>query len=160
MTFPIKAFTLKGSAKNDKIEMLIEEVYDFPDRTSHLGGYDFRGTVNIQIGSFMVNDARIFSSTGTLYRLFTALQQCYHSLEGTATFCNYYESEFTFHLNMIKLGHAVISGEYQQYLHLNTKLIFEMETDQTCILATIQDLQHIIRLFGDEFGKRLGIAQE
>jgi len=154
MHLPIKAFCLKGSTGNEKIEIIIEDIFGFPHETCYDGGYDFRGIANVHIGNFKVNDAPVFCSTGALYRLLMSLKQCYQSLEGTASLFHSLENNLTFVLSMTKLGHAVIEGEYQEISHVNTKLVFEMETDQTCILSTINELQTIENLFGNEFGKR------
>ena len=154
MNLPMKAFCLRGSAGNEKIEIIIEEVFGFPKETCYDGGYDFRGIVNVHVGNFVVDGALVYCSTGALYRLLASLKQCYQSLEGTAKLFHSLENNLTFVLRMTKSGRAVIEGEYQEYSHINTKLVFEMETDQTCILAAINELQHIENLFGDELGKR------
>ena len=154
MNLPMKAFCLKGLAEDEKIEIIIEELYGFPTETCYDGGYDFRGVANICVGKFKVNNAAVFCSTGALYRLLASLKQCYHTLEGEAKFLHSLENNITFVLKMGRFGRAVIEGEYQEFSHLNTRLIFEMETDQTYILATINELQHMEDLFGDELGKR------
>ena len=151
MDFPIKSFSLKGTTENEKIEVIIEKIYGNHINCSY-DGNDFKGTVNIHIGSFVVNDALFYSSTGALYRLLVSLKQCYDSLEGTANFSHPYESNLIFDVKMTKNGHAVVEGEYQEFSHINTKLIFEMKTDQTCILATINELKCIVEHTG--FGER------
>ena len=154
MDLPIKAFTLNGSTEYEKIEIMIEEIYGFPNETCYDGGYDFRGSVNIHVGGFAVNNAPIFSSTGALFRLLISLQECYKSLEGRAIFSHSLENNLSFDLKMGKMGRAVVEGEYQEFSHINTRLIFEMQTDQTCVLSAIKDLQYIESVFGDELGKR------
>lgn len=154
MNYPIKAFCLNGNVDGEKIEVFIEEIFGFPENTAYDGGYDFKGTVNICVGSYAVNSGIIYSSTGALYRLLTSLKQCYQSLKGTAKLCHSLENDFIFDLKMTKWGHGVIEGEYQEFPDVNNKLTFEMETDQTCILIAINALQYIETLFGNELGKR------
>ena len=43
MNLPMRAFCLNGNAENDKIEIIINEVFDFLEKTSFRGGYDFVG---------------------------------------------------------------------------------------------------------------------
>ena len=77
---------------------------------------------------------------------------CYDSLEGTTKYKHLYEDGFYFSLKMTKLGHAIIEGAFQEYPHLPNKLVFQFETDQTCIQNTIRDLRQIEKLFGDNKG--------
>ena len=51
---PMKAFCLMGNNGNDKIELTINELFDFPERTSFEGGYDFKGDLTICAGSYSV----------------------------------------------------------------------------------------------------------
>jgi len=64
------------------------------------------------VGSLAVNNAPVFASTGTLYRLLVALKKCHQSLVGAAKFSHAHERNLMFDLNMTKLGHAVIEGAY------------------------------------------------
>ena len=56
MNLPIKAFSLEGT-KNEMIEIIIEKVFadDF-GKTSHLGGYDLVGTINIRMSNYVVSN--------------------------------------------------------------------------------------------------------
>jgi len=148
MNFPIKAFCLRGNTKDEKIEVVIEELFGFPHEMSYDGGYDFRGTLNIRAGSFAVNNATIEGSTGALSRFFSSLKQCYQSLDGTAEVYRSLDEEFVFSLKMTKLGHAVIEGKFLDP-HSSNKLIFEIKTDQTYMFATINELRDIENLFGN-----------
>jgi len=149
MDFPLKAFCLKGNTEGESIEIFIEKIFGFPEHTGYDGGYDFQGTVNISIGSYAVNDANIICSTGALYRFLSDLKLCYQSLKGTAALRHSLENELVFALKMTKMGHGVVQGEFREFPHLPNKLIFEMETDQTCMLSAINELQNIEELFGN-----------
>ncbi|MFP4977829.1 hypothetical protein ACE6ED_20660 [Paenibacillus sp. CN-4] len=39
-----------GGKEGGFVKIIIEEVYGFPKMTSHLGGYDAKGTVEAQTG--------------------------------------------------------------------------------------------------------------
>jgi len=153
MNFPMRVFCLNGSTGDEKIEVTIEEIFGFPERTSYDGGYGFRGTLHISVGSFAVNNATIYSSTGALYRFLKSLEQCYQSLAGMAELRHSLERDFSITLKMTQFGHAVIEGEYQEFPHLSNKLIFEIETDQTCMCTVIEELQNIETLFGNDLGR-------
>ena len=154
MNLPIKALCLNGNTEGEKIEIFIGEVFGFPENTGHDGGYDFKGTVSICVGSYAVNDAIIYCSTGALYRFFTDLKQCYQSLEGTAELRHSLENELVFVLKMTKMGHGVVEGEYREFPHLSNKLTFEMKTDQSCKPTAIDELLNIEKLFGNNYGLR------
>jgi hypothetical protein len=49
----VHEFILIGK-KGCFVQITIEEVFDFPNMTSHFGGYDARGTVEIKSGNYYV----------------------------------------------------------------------------------------------------------
>jgi hypothetical protein len=149
---PMTAFCLMGNNGNDKIEVTIKELLDFPERTSFEGGYDFIGDLNICAGSYSVKFNNYFSTTGILHTFLTSLLPCCNSLKGTAKYRHLYEDSFYFVLKMKKFGHAMIEGEFREYPHLPNKLVFEFESDQTCIQNTILELKLVEKLFGDGKG--------
>ena len=151
---PMKAFCLMGNNGSDKIQMTICEVFDFPERTSYAGGYDFRGTLTISVGCYRVCSEDFYSSTGELYSLGVSLEKCYVSLEGIAEFPTICERNLEFELRMTRNGHGTVKGQYTEYTHLVNSLIFEMVIDQTCIRCAIDDLKQVEKIFGDNKGKR------
>lgn len=140
---PIKAFCLNG--ENGKIEVTINEVL-FSHKSIE-SGYDFKGNLDICIGSYKVHCNDFYSSTGTLDRLLTSLEICYNSLEGSAEYKRYYEEDLEFILNMTQNGHAIVNGTFREYPHLSNMLTFEMNTDQTFILDIINELKKVIEIF-------------
>lgn len=64
MELPIKAFCLNGYS--EKIELTITEVLDFPNNTSFEGGYDVKGNLDIEIGSYTVHCKDFYFATGVL----------------------------------------------------------------------------------------------
>lgn len=60
-----EAETVDGFAINadaDFVHLWIDEVYDFPGRTSCFGGYDARGILEIRCGNYRVRGSLWFSS--------------------------------------------------------------------------------------------------
>lgn len=152
INLPIKAISLNGNDNNEKIELIITEVFDFPVRTSIEGGYDFKGSLEICVGSYSVRCSEFYSSTGILYNFLTTLQKCYDSFNGTAYYRHIYENDLNFSLTMTNFGHAIIKGLFREVPHLENELIFEIETDQTCILEAITCLKKVRDIFGDSKG--------
>jgi hypothetical protein len=142
-----------GNDGEDKIEMIIDELFGFPERTCYAGGYEFKGTLIIHAGCYHARSGNYYSTTGELHGLCTSLLSCYNSLAGSVKYPRMsYEKNLEFELKMTKLGHATIEGEFREYPHLLNTLVFQIETDQTCIQSAINDLTQIERLFGDNMG--------
>ncbi|GBG56949.1 hypothetical protein SPFL3102_02312 [Sporomusaceae bacterium FL31] len=61
------SFTIKGL--NGFITIAFKEVYDFPNKTSVLGGYEVKGNIEIQCGSRGRYNANgeLYFSTGQIY---------------------------------------------------------------------------------------------
>lgn len=153
MDLPMKAFCLYGN--DGKIELTINEILGFPERTSIEGGYDFKGTLDVKTGSYEVHCVgSFFSATGILCRFMHSLMDCYNSFEGTASYRHLYDRDFEFDLRMTKHGHAVVEGTFTEYPHLPNKLVFQMETDQTCILSAINELKKVEEIFAGIMSKR------
>ena len=152
---PMKAFCLMGNNGSDKIEIMMCEVFDFPDKTSYAGGYDFKGTLTITADCYSVCSENFYSSTGELYNLSVSLTKCYDSLVGETVFpVMHYERNLEFELKMTSNGHGIIKGKHTEYQHLSNSLTFEIAIDQTCIRCAIDDLKQVEKIFGDNKGKR------
>ena len=143
---PMKAFCLMGNKNYEKIEIIINELFGpSPD-----SGYDFKGDLIIHVGCFKIHNINdYYSSTGAIYSFCDFLIKCYDSLKGTAKYSPMFEQHLLFELTMTKMGHATIEGEYEEYHHLRNKLIFEMETDQSCIKNTITHIKQVQNLFNN-----------
>ena len=152
---PMRGFCLFGNNGEERIEITISEVYGFPETTSYAGGYEFKGSLLICTGCFRAYSENYYSTTGELYSFYSSLVKCYDSLKGRAKYCKMYEKDLEFELEMTKLGHATIIGEYTEYPHLPNKLVFQIDTDQTCIRYAIEELRQIEELYGDMKGKRM-----
>ena len=151
---PLRAFCIMGNNGMDKIEIIINEMFGFPNETTYEGGYDFKGALIIIAGSYKIHSEDFYSSTGVLHGFNTCLKKCYDTLTGTAKYARMFEEDLKFELRMTNQGHALIDGEFREYPHLPNKLSFQIETDQTCIYNAIIDLRHIEKLFGGYNGKQ------
>lgn len=145
MDFPVRAFCLHGS--NGKIELTITETLGFPADTSYEGGYDVKGSLDIDIGCYVVRFDDYCFSTGVLRGFMEELEKCYETLRGKAVYKRLWENDFAFTLEMTDSGHAVVNGTFQEDPVMNNKLTFELQTDQTYVKPVISDLRKIIRLF-------------
>lgn len=146
MELPIKAFCLNGY--EEKIELTITEVYEFPNGTSYEGGYDVKGILDIEIGCYKVYCKDFYFATGVLYRFLEGLEVCYKSLSGKAEYKHFLEHDLEFTLEMTQSGHACVTGRFRENPASDNELVFEMETDQTCINPVIDEIKYVKSIFG------------
>lgn len=151
MNLPMQAFCLNGY-QGEKVVITIEEAISYPECTSYEGGYDVIGKLEIKAGGYHVVSERYIFATGALYRFLEQLQQCYKNLEGTAHYQMSLENQLVFRIEMSTGGHAVVIGSYQENLEVQNILQFEIETDQTCLGAVIQDIKEVEKVFGGNQG--------
>ena len=145
---PMLAFKLTGTDEN--IGLSINEVYGFPEEIAYGGGYGAKGTLEISVGSYYVHADHYFT-TGELYTFLCQLQKCYDSICGEAFLVNN-EQELQLNICFEKNGKVIVSGEFQEHPYVDTKLIFEMATDQAAISTVIRELLNVFHSFGDEKG--------
>ena len=145
MEIPKKAFTLEGY--NGKIELYITEVFGFPNERSFNNSYDIRGRLIIETGCYKVDYDNYYFSTKTLGNFLVGLESCYESLSGIADYIDDYEQDLIINLEMKTSGHAKVTGSFQANLALGNKLKFEMETDQSYFIYTINDIRNIMEIF-------------
>lgn len=144
-------FCLSGY-NGEKISMQLNEVIGFPDSTSIEGGYDIICTLTIDSGSFHVECDRLFSATGALYRFSKELNNCYKELSGMAEYQLVLESDLKFKVEMISGGHAVVRGTFQERPDKLNILQFEFDTDQSCFLSVIRDIEGLKEKYGEMEG--------
>lgn len=149
---PDSTIRLRGR-DGGELSLAINEAIGFPTATSYEGGYDIICTLKIKVGYYSVECDRYYSATGCLYRFQQELEQCYHSLQGTATYQMLLENDLIFSVRMKKGGHAVIKGNYQERPDIENRLNFEMETDQTCLLEVIRKIEQVKEKYGGMEGK-------
>jgi hypothetical protein len=141
-------FTL--TTGSDSLQISLDEVYGFPDRTSHFGGYDARGTVTLHCGAYHVRGLLWFS-TGEVWQFYTELRKAYDDLKGEALFRSS-EGNLNFTVSFTRFGHWTLEGDYQEHLHLNSRLRFEMTSDQTYLVETLAQLSEFVAKYGDNRG--------
>lgn len=73
---------------DEYIELLIDEVWGFPNETSYGGGYGAKGNHNIRARGYSVS-AQHYFTTGELYRFLLELKCCYDTLSGISSLRKY-----------------------------------------------------------------------
>ena len=144
----MRLFCLHGTDYNEKILLELNEVIDFPERTSYEGGYDIICTLQIDVGCYHVKCDRYYSATGALYRFSDSLKDCYKKLAGNAEYRLRWENDLVFNVAMTSCGHALVTGQFREHPEKNTVLTFEIETDQTCLLPVFQEIDRLQDTFG------------
>lgn len=144
----MEIFCLYGTDRNEKLLLELNEVIDFPHRTSYEGGYDIICTLQLDIGCYHVTCHRYFSATGALYRFSDSLKECYKSLSGSAEYFLLLEDDLSFTVSMTANGHALVKGRFQERPDKNTALEFEMETDQTCLPPVFWGIDRLKNTYG------------
>jgi hypothetical protein len=145
----VEVFTLRAS--EDSVQVSLDEVFGFPDHTSHFGGYDARGPVAIDSGAYQVRGPLSFS-TGEVWQFYTDLRTAYDALTGQARFCSS-EANLDFTLRFAPRGHWILEGAYQEHLHLPTRLLFARESDQSYLVNTLAQLTDFVAKYGDNYGQ-------
>lgn len=145
-------FILRGK-KGCFVQIIIEEVLDFPNMTSHFGGYDARGTVEIKSGNYYVK-GQLWFSTGEVYQFYEQLIRCMADLGGVAILMNS-EMNLKLEVKFSKRGQVIIEGYFKEFAHEDNKLFVEIESNQSFFVETLDGLKHIINRYGDMKGLSL-----
>ncbi|WP_139997450.1 hypothetical protein [Paenibacillus paridis] len=142
----MKGFVIRGKL-GCYLQITLDELFGFPKTTSHFGGYDVKGTVEIKSGSYFVM-GELWFSTGEIYLFYNQLVQCYKDLEGVAKFCSS-ETNLEFEIKFRNRGQVFIQGAYKEFESLDNELKFEIESNQSFYLETLEGLREIVNLYGD-----------
>ncbi|MED4797187.1 hypothetical protein P9683_20010 [Priestia megaterium] len=137
--------TVRG--KQGSIQIKQGDKYGFSNRKSHFGGYDIEGTVEIKSGNYYVL-GELWFTTNDMHEFYQALNKCYNTLQGVATFINY-ETSLQIEFEFNDLGQVFIQGYYREKPYLKNVLQFEIESDQSFILATLNELKAFLSQYGD-----------
>ncbi len=144
----MEEFTLKGA--DAFIKITLNEVFGFPEKTCHWGGYDTQASIELKIDGYHVKS--IFcTSTGELYNFYESLKEANKSLSGKLDYSSY-EGNLNLTLTYNDIGQINISGIYIESHHLENQLKFEFESDQSFIAKSLLDLESIILKYGDMSG--------
>lgn len=88
---------------------------------------------------------------GQLYNFYCQLQKCYDTISGKAVSENV-EGELELELTFQKTGKVLAAGMFQERPDVDTRLCFEMITDQAAIASVLRELKNVYNTFGDENG--------
>lgn len=147
----IKAFEIYGT-KNEYIKLEINEIYGFPNETSFRGGYDIKCNLSVSSDIYSITTDDYYSSTGALYNFYNQLKKCYDTLNGKASYEVYFAENYLLFDVLFKDGKASISGQYRHNPMLKNILYFEFESDQSYFAEVMNDLEQLIKRFGDNKG--------
>ena len=145
----MNSFTIKGEA--DFVRINLEEVFGFPDETSHWGGYDVNASIEIKSGNFQVRST-FYTSTGELFEFYERIKKCNEVLKGFVLYENY-EKNLSMKASYDDLGHLEISGTFSENDNFRNKLNFEFNSDQSFIRYTIEELELIATQYGGMNGQ-------
>jgi hypothetical protein len=138
------------STGHDWLRLTFDQVYRFPEHTSHFGGYDVGGMLTLRCGAYHVHGS-LSLSTGEVWEFYSALREAYEALAGEAQFHSS-EGNLKFTLRFTTRGHWILEGKYQERDDIPTKLTFEMEGEQSYLNETIRQLANIVATYGDNRG--------
>ncbi|MCY9669211.1 hypothetical protein M5X11_30530 [Paenibacillus alginolyticus] len=144
-------FFLRGN-QGCFVRITFDEVFGFPKLTSPFGGYDVRGTVEIKSGNYCVK-GELWFSTGEIYEFYNQLSRCFTELKGISSFCTT-EANLKLEVAFGHRGQVVIEGYFKEFAHRDNELKFEIESNQSFFVETLDGLREIISHYGDLKGKR------
>ncbi len=145
----MERFTIKGN--DGFIKIGIKEVFGFPNKTSHTGGYDCMADIEINIPGYRAT-GDFYTSTGELFEFFSSLKQGQENLNGIAEYLTL-EGNLNINVTYNELGQVRILGFFQQSMHIETLLKFEISSDQSYIKYTLDELEILVKKYGDLKGK-------
>ena len=150
----IMKICLYGCQNGEQIVIEPVKVLGYPDSTSYEGGYDLICKLTIDVGCYHIYFDRLFSATGALFKFVDQLQSCYDRLDGEAEYGLILERNLSFTVKMKKNGHAIVTGVFQERQDIGNRLEFVMETDQTCLLPVMQEINSLRETYGGMQGVR------
>ncbi len=132
------------------IRIKLIEVFGFPKDTSHYGGYDAKGIVEIKSGNYYV-EGEMWFATGEAFDFYNQLKRCYSELKGEAIFWSS-EANLKIDVKFNSLGKIIIQGYFKEQLGKGNELQFEIESDQSFIPSTLEELKEFVSYYGDNKG--------
>ena len=144
----MESITLNSS--NGYIKFHLNDILGFPNETCYYGGYDILGEIEIKCDNYFVKGS-LNLSTGNIFNFYTQLTELFNSLESVAKFDSY-EHQLSFFVNVNKLGHLSVEGEYREDLVNNSRLIFALEADQSYLNDWLSELKKVVNKYGNNLG--------
>jgi hypothetical protein len=118
----------------------VNSLLEFRDAARSSDGYAYGANLFVQARSFAGNLYVAFE-TECLEKFIKELEEMDRTLAGSATLKPHYEN-YSITLKLDRVGHIGVSGELPDYSEgLFQQLLFEFETDQTCLPPFISDLK-------------------
>ncbi|QHL89065.1 hypothetical protein GU926_17175 [Nibribacter ruber] len=145
----MEEFSIKGENGN-YLKITFQEIFGFPEKTCHWGGYELRATLEIKSGDFTAKSS-LYTSTGEIYEFYTMLRDCNERLSGLASLENF-EGELKLSIQFTNLGQVNVSGSLSKVDALHNELNFELNSDQSYITGTIDELKKIVAKYGGMSG--------
>lgn len=142
----VHEFVVRGN-QGCFIRITIDDVYGFPNTTSHFGGYDAKGIAEIKSGNYYVK-GELWFSTGEIYEFYNQLVRCWTDLEGVATFWTS-ETNLKLEVKFNNRGHVVIVGYFKEFALRDNELKFEIESNQSFFQETLDGLRAIVNDYGN-----------
>lgn len=144
----MESFQIKGD--NGLIRIELDEVFGFPNQTSHFGGYECRADIEIKIPNYHVK-GDFYTSTGEIFRFFEELNKCQKEIKGEAKYLTL-EGNLELKVKFDNSGHAEINGRFQQSMGVENILHFEINSDQSFLKYTVDELKVFVNKYGDNKG--------
>jgi len=132
---PIIVFKLQGD--NNYIELTAEDV----SKDNYLNDYIVEGLLEIKAGIYSASKQGFIFETKQIYDFYHQMKNCYDSLDGEVVLENM-DLDLSITVSFGKMGRVVITGSYQEYPHINTKLCFEITSNQSYIPDALKNMQN------------------
>ncbi len=143
-----KEFFLRGD--NGHVHLKILEVFGFPMKTSHSGGYDTLSSIEIISKGYKAN-GELYISTGEIYEFGQQLEENNRTLNGVAKLYST-ESNLKIEAEFDGIGHVFIKGSYREDYSYDNELGFELVSDQTFMTQAINGIKQIALIYGTKEG--------
>lgn len=143
----MECFEIKGD--NGLIRIEIDKVFGFPNQTSHFSGYECQADIEIKIPSYHVK-GDFYISTGEIFRFYEELNRSQKEIKGEAKYLT--EGNLELKVKFDDSGHAEINGRFQQSMGTENVLHFEINSDQSFLKYTVDELEVIVNKYGDNKG--------
>lgn len=127
------------------LKLTITEVFGFPKKTCHWGGYEANCKILLKSGGFSIND-QFYISTGQFYEFFKSLESAYSTLEGRVQLESI-ENNLNLFVLFKENGMIEIEGTYRDF-STNNKLLFGISSDQSFLNQTLNELAHFVGKYG------------
>lgn len=135
------------------VKLCINEVYGFPEKTSHYGGYDVKGYIEIKSKGYYAS-GDIWFTTGEVFLFYEGLRKAYDDIKGESEFCTTDSGYLKVNVGFQDKGKVFIKGIYQETYSSDNELTFVINSDQSYFSDTLRNLKMIVNEYGNLEGKK------